>query len=215
MIRLTKAAIPPILAAKAAEWTQALLLALRAGGPTEAQKGRYRHPQIKAALIQETAGKCAYCESKLRHITHGDVEHITPKSSSPEKSFAWENLTLACDICNENKSDYAGELADPYVIDPEDHFLFLGPVVVPRPGSDVGLITEKLLRLNRSDLIERRLERLLYLNAQLNVIVRVQDHGARSLLLDNMIAHESRREQEYAALSRAFMSVLKVSIPGL
>jgi uncharacterized protein (TIGR02646 family) len=99
MIRLTKLAKPQILQDNEARWTAIIVdkVALNEV-PTQTEKTRYRHPQIKAALVQETRGKCAYCESKFLHVHHGDVEHIYPKSLAPEKTVVWENLTLACEI---------------------------------------------------------------------------------------------------------------------
>jgi hypothetical protein len=35
---------------------------------------------IKEALMTTHYGKCAFCESKVRAIAHGDVEHFRPKA---------------------------------------------------------------------------------------------------------------------------------------
>jgi 5-methylcytosine-specific restriction endonuclease McrA len=106
MIRLKKLPEPEYLARNASEWARVLLEKLAANQvPSATEKSRYRHPDIKAALISETHGKCDYCESRLLHIHHGDVEHFYPKSLAPAKTFEWKNLTLACEICNQNKSD--------------------------------------------------------------------------------------------------------------
>src|SRR3954469_25335779 len=98
MIKLEKTERPQVLTDNADDWT-AVLLEKQAQGeePTTSEKTKYRHRDIKAALLNETHGKCAYCESKLRHITYGDVEHIVPKSLALAKIFDWANLTLACD----------------------------------------------------------------------------------------------------------------------
>ena len=133
------------------------------GTPTKAEKGRYNHPDIKHALMVETNRKCAYCESKLRHITYGDIEHVVPKASDQSKWFSWPNLTLACDVCNTNKSDAPVEgetFIDPYKVDPEEHFWQIGSAVYSRPGCDAAALTERLLDLNRPDLLERRSERI-------------------------------------------------------
>lgn len=76
MIKLRKGKKPAVLEKKAALWTNNLLTKIANGTRlSKAEKGRYRHPQIKAALKEETREKCAYCESKFLHVTHGDVEH--------------------------------------------------------------------------------------------------------------------------------------------
>jgi hypothetical protein len=212
MIKLSKGCAPEILTRLAATWTQALLERLGRGEtPTDTEKGRYRHPEVKAALIEETHGKCAYCESKLRHITHGDIDHIVPKSVAHEKTFEWENLTLACDVCNENKSSHFGhheDLVDPYTVDPNDHFLFVGPVVLPVPGSDPGLLTERILKLNRAELIERRQEKIMNLVTQVSVLARINDPNVRSVVRQSVLETKVDDTQEFAALTRYCISIL-------
>ena len=153
MRELVKLAKPQILVENEAAWTQALLAVIARGeDPTSTQKGRYRHPQIKRQLLLETEEKCAYCESKMRHITYGDIEHVIPKSKKPELSFVWENLTMACDVCNTNKGTFyevidgnnGSILIDPYVDTPSDHFMFIAEHVRPRPDSTRGYISDKL-----------------------------------------------------------------------
>ena len=81
MIKLSKTEEPQILLDNGPNWTKVIVDKIAVGEtPTDTEKTRYRHPDIKAALVAETNGKCAYCESKVLHIHHGDVEHIYPKS---------------------------------------------------------------------------------------------------------------------------------------
>ena len=104
MIRLEKGPAPEILVRNGPRWTHVLILrAQRGQRPKISESSRYRHPQIKDALIAETAGKCAYCESKLLHIAFGHIEHVAPKSRRPDLAFAWNNLTLSCELCNLQK----------------------------------------------------------------------------------------------------------------
>ena len=122
MIELKKGQEPGVLARKSSLWTRVIVQKIEAGEePTKTEKSRYNHPDIKNALIAETHGKCAYCESKFRHISYGDIEHVVPKSEDPSKWFNWENLTVACDVCNTNKSSAPvdGEtFIDPYCVNP-------------------------------------------------------------------------------------------------
>lgn len=144
----------------AAAWTARLLQMISNGDePTAYLLGRYAHSDIKRALLEETNGKCAYCESPLRHITYGDIDHIVPKVVEPELRFVWKNLTIACDVCNTNKSDVIG-LVDPYEDDPELFFVFHGPLMWASPIVDSAVLTEVQLDLNRPKLVERRTERL-------------------------------------------------------
>ena len=75
MRRLTKRDQPEELSTNRSEWER-----LVSEEGTEYYKTRYRLPAIKARLVDETAGKCAYCESKIGHNTPGDVEHKVPVS---------------------------------------------------------------------------------------------------------------------------------------
>ena len=84
MIRLEKGVEPAILVRKSSQWTNLVVKKIEAGEkPTKSERSRYNHSDIKSALIEETHRKCAYCESKLRHISYGDIEHVVPKSDDP------------------------------------------------------------------------------------------------------------------------------------
>lgn len=209
MIHIVKKDIPPVLRKNSVEWTKVLLDHLAAGTqPTNGEKSRYRHPEIKETLLAETAGKCAYCESKLRHITYGDVEHIIPKSVDLGKIFDWSNLTLACDVCNTNKGDHFGnheDLVDPYVGQPSEHLSFHGPMVLSVPGSGPGQATVSTLELNRMDLIERRKERMESLSRLLHLLIETADIAKRAVLRRDIEVREVLDDKEYAAMSRSFI----------
>ena len=129
MIHLEKTAIPKVLADNASNWTKEYCACLAMGDiPDNKLASAYNNPTIKRALEIETSGKCVYCESKVKHNSHGDIEHILPKNKDarPDLCFSWENLTLACGQCNQSgKGDYysvAIPLINPYVDYPEKHF---------------------------------------------------------------------------------------------
>lgn len=74
----------------------------------------YGHPSVKETLIHAQHGKCAFCESKVRHISHGDVEHFRPKAGYRQRdadplgrpgyywlAYDWGNLYLGCQLCNQ------------------------------------------------------------------------------------------------------------------
>lgn len=208
MIKLTKLPIPDILAQNGAAWTTLLLEKQIAGEtPTITDKSRYRHPQIKSTLTQETYGKCAYCESKFEHVTYGDIEHISPKSTELEAIFQWENLTLACDVCNTNKSDKFPRkegLADPYDHDPEQRFHIHGPFIFAAPGDHDARYTEVILELNRTPLLERRKEKIKYLRHMLeNVIVAPEKY--RPALIE-VLRLEISPDQEFSAVAKKYLS---------
>lgn len=214
---LQKGALPDILRKKGAAWTAELLNVLaRNEKPSEAIKGRYRHDEIKDALLEETHKKCAYCESKVRHITYGDIEHIVPKSRVPAKAYEWENLTLACDVCNTNKGDeYTDDpaqsherLIDPYIDNPADHFLFLREVVMPRPDSMRAYATEDTIKLTRLDLLERRRERMAFLDGLVRAYQGAEPQY-KPMLLRDLYANHLSDSDEYAASSKAYIDHLK------
>jgi len=133
MIKLNKTGEPDVLLRNKASWTAEYLRQVAAGrGVSPTVAGRYRHEDIKSQLVTETSGKCAYCESKMLHVAFGDIEHIRPKSVNPDLTFEWENLTLVCSVCNNNKRDYDSPtepLINPYIDNPSDHLRAYGPMV--------------------------------------------------------------------------------------
>lgn len=203
MIPLHKLARPQVLTDNAAAWTAVVVNKLAAGQkPTKTEKSRYNHPDVKAQLVAETSGKCAYCESKIRHVAPGDIEHAVPKSAEPSKWFDWDNLTLGCSECNRRKGTKAGPFVDPYSDDPAHHLIFLGSMVLPFNGSAKGINTEGELELNRADLFERRTERLRGLHKQLSLIPLVADPNAREVLKRDFLK-ELAADREYTAMARA------------
>jgi hypothetical protein len=195
MIRLSKGQIPDVLENNAATWTQELLAA---GDKGKAKSSRYGHAEIKAALIAETYGKCAYCESKLLHITYGDVEHIVAKAIDPSRAYEWANLTLACDKCNTRKGDKE-DILDPYTDDPTSAFFFGGPWIAASVGSDLGKVTLVVLDLNRPDLMERRKEKLDALRDRLQTVLNTNDPTRRQVLLNALIEDAIDAKTEFSA----------------
>jgi uncharacterized protein (TIGR02646 family) len=76
----------------------------------------YGHDDVRRALEIMQHGKCAFCESKLKHISYGDVEHFRPKAGWKQDegdpltkpgyywlAYTWDNLLLSCQICNQRE----------------------------------------------------------------------------------------------------------------
>ena len=74
----------------------------------------YGHETVKNALIAMQHDKCCFCESKINHISYGDVEHYRPKGgykqddSEPLQppgyywlAYTWDNLLISCTLCNQ------------------------------------------------------------------------------------------------------------------
>lgn len=217
MIKLNKAAKPSVLAKNAEEWTRIVLAKIKAGDKlTSVDDARYRHPEVKAALITETHGKCAYCESKLKHIHHGDVEHIAPKSLEPDKRYEWNNLTLACEICNQNKSNRdpnTDHILDPYLKNPDDHLTFVGSFIFPL-GTNHGKNTEVLLDLNRAALLERRKSRLEQIMGIYETILRVDlPIETRKIIYQNLLDNDATANSEYSGMIKSIINCMKEKLP--
>jgi uncharacterized protein (TIGR02646 family) len=65
--------------------------------------------KLKTHLFELFHGKCAYCESRVLHVSPGDVEHYRPKKGVTEDpthpGYYWlaydiENLLPCCEKCN-------------------------------------------------------------------------------------------------------------------
>lgn len=211
MIKLIKSPEPQVLIDNGATWTAALLAKAAANQElTQTERTRYRHPEIKASLKSETNGKCAYCESKFGHVHHGDVEHIYPKSENLALSFVWNNLTLACEVCNQNKSNldpYLNHIIDPYEVDPGNHLTFFGAIVMAL-DHEYGESTRTILGLARAELVERRNERLQKITSVFQLIIHQPlNLAAKKAIFQDLINVEIADSAEYAAMCRAAFNV--------
>jgi hypothetical protein len=204
MIHLKKLPKPKILVDNAAEWTKLYCDCISSGKiPDENLANKYKHPTIKKALETETHGKCAYCESKIKHTSHGDVEHIFPKNKNarPDLYVDWDNLTLSCEQCNRSgKRTYYNielPLINPYSDDPDMHFQAVGPLVYNVLGDDRAFVTEQTIKLNRPPLITQRIERIDKINVLLS---KWQDEKRTAIkaVLENQLHEEYGAEKEFS-----------------
>jgi uncharacterized protein (TIGR02646 family) len=76
--------------------------------------GLYAAESVKTALLRAQHGKCCFCESKVAHISYGDVEHYRPKAGHRQNpddplgrpgyywlAYDWTNLLFCCQVCNQ------------------------------------------------------------------------------------------------------------------
>ena len=203
MIRLNKGQIPPILSSNKEDWDSIYKEAIRNGGKCPRY---YAHGSIKDALKTETNGKCAYCEAKSAHVSWGDVEHIRPKATNENLVHDWLNLTYACSICNNNKSDYDSEprLINPYSDDPEDFLMATGPVINGILGAVRGELTIRMLGLNREELFLRRCEKIESLNILLNRWSEAS--GPLKDLLWQELLKEVSADKEFSFVLKKYLS---------
>lgn len=214
MIKINKLGEPTILKINKISWINELMkyVSNEVKIPDAVQK-RYNHPEIKKALKEETYGKCMYCESPIGHITYEHIEHYRPKSVSkyPELTFEWSNLGLACPICNNNKKDIFDEnctFINPYIENPEDSFIPLGHFIYHKPNNPRAELTEKIIELNRPELIERRKERI---DSVISLIERYAKETNSTLksILDKQITIEANIDKPYSMCVKSIVKAMK------
>jgi uncharacterized protein (TIGR02646 family) len=247
MIRIRKpSSAPPILATRGQQETHANCASYDANPAAyddgtvqfSFDSGIYGHDSVKRELIALQHGKCCFCEAKISHISYGDVEHFRPKAGYRQHpddtlgrpgyywlAYAWSNLFLACQLCNQrfkkntfpledagqrcrnHQADLAKEeplFLDPGAEDPEIHIEFAAEQPVAKNGSLRGLTTIEALGLRREPLRERRFDRYKMLIA-LKDVVRLlpQDAlGQRALHILNDAVGDSA---EYAGMARSLL----------
>ena len=92
----------------------------------EFDSGIYGHKTVKQSLIKAQHGKCCFCESKITHISYGDVEHFRPKAGVKQRpgvpmekpgyywlAYKWSNLFFSCQICNQRHKKNLFPLKNP------------------------------------------------------------------------------------------------------
>lgn len=211
MRKLKKNPKPQILIDNESSWTKEYCDCLKDGKqPSNVIANRYNHYEIKAALEKETHGKCVYCESKIKHVSYGDIEHILPKNKNarPDLYVEWKNLTLSCEQCNRsgkrNYYDPQFPLVNPYTDVPEEFFLDIGPLVMPIHGNDRAITTENILKLNRSALVERRIERIMMVETLLQSWAKEKNTTLKNLL--SVQLHDQYAEdKEFSSTIKSFL----------
>lgn len=210
MISISKIDKPEILEQKDAEWTDELIGKLNNGEDVpKSLKERYRHPQIKEAVIIETKGKCCYCESVVSHVYPGDIEHIKPKSVFPNLTFEWNNLTFVCSKCNNKKRDYYSQngnvnIINPYIENPLNHLHCFGPMVMHINNSKEGEFTWKKLDLNRMSLIERRKEKIESIQTLIDKYNREEDEALREMLKQELL-QSAEQGSEFSLAVKSYL----------
>jgi uncharacterized protein (TIGR02646 family) len=175
---------------------------------------RYNQPEVKQVLTTMFHGKCAFCESAIAHIAYPHIEHYRPKDLEPQLCFDWNNLLLACSVCNgkqykSNKfplTDQGEAILNPCEDDPDEHLSFicepdeftaLNMLTVVRSKSQRGEITIETLGLNRISLLKHRNEKLLPYFVYVAEKARDGDATAKGLLIKACQA-----QFEFAAFAR-------------
>ncbi len=159
-------------------------------------------------LYEAFHGKCAFCESRMAHVSNPQVEHYWPKSKYPDAAFNWEHWLLSCGRCNDRKwahfpdCDGVPCLINPTSEEPESHIEFSG--YIPIPKTRRGEETIQLIGLDRSPLEEERSRWLNHINGLLLLCVSSENaeirREARELLIWSM-----QDDAPYAAMTRCYL----------
>jgi len=213
MIKIVKGSEPNILKNNKSQWTKELLSLIAQGKKIpSALATKYNQDEVKNALKKECRNKCMYCESLVSHIAHEHIEHIKPKAKDkfPELTFEWENLGLACPICNMNKgSKYESTLpfVNPYKDDPNDYFIAMGHYLYNKPGNNRAELTRREIELNRPELIEKRKERLESIIRLIERYCTMNDGYLKDALLDE-IHTEIEENKPYSIFAKSIYNAM-------
>lgn len=170
----------------------------------------YKHAKNKEALKNASYDKCMYCESKISHIDFAHVEHIKPKAQNlfPHLEFVWDNHGYSCPKCNNAKSDkyFSGcEFINPYDENPNIHLHAFGALLFHKQGSERGEITIAEIELNRSELIEKRTNRISDIQNAINACFRTSNSTLRQLAID-ALKEEAEDDKEYSLFVKALLT---------
>ena len=141
-----------------------------------------------------------------REIFEAGNELVGHPSIDPNLTFEWDNLTFACQICNQRKLDKTG-ITDPYH-DPVDDLTFLAPPFLVGTTAQARL-TILELSLNRPELIEDRLEHIEMLSKSLEAIENETDKRLRDLMLGELNRDLDTGKPEYIALKKAILAAFE------
>lgn len=135
----------------------------------------YGAQDVRNQLELDQHGKCAYCESLCKATSYLQVEHFRPKSRYYWLAYDWDNLLLACQVCNQQYKGIHFPLADeqrratadqpdisteeplllnPNTDNPAEHLAFVAATMVHR--TEKGRNTISTLGLNRQALHNER-----------------------------------------------------------
>ena len=214
MIKLTKKAMPTVLKDNADKWLQELKIKLSVLDTLDkksdeykkkkkeiiASQGKYNHPDVKSVLRAETHDKCAYCEGVVTDVGYGDIEHISPKVSDVDRTFDWSNLGFSCPVCNRKKAIVeSGEIVDPYTQDPTPYIQFCGHIASSN-GNAKGWKTIQLLGLNRTELVQSRIQVYNSVMGELEVIKIQSDLSVKNAMVENFVEEHLSPTREFSAM---------------
>ncbi|WP_375458501.1 hypothetical protein [uncultured Enterovirga sp.] len=251
MIRVVKGEAPETLKRLGPKWVKAHSEAFDAE-PKEFLSGKrtmaiashvYGAAEVRNALAKAQHGKCCFCEVEIEHpYMQRHVEHWRPKgavkqdAAEPELypgyywlAYEWDNLFLACVVCNSSYKSTCFPLADqsnrarshhdsvdleiplllkPDANDPDEHLTWEDDQ--PRGTSALGWRTIEVAGLIRKDDVKRT-RRFLELKRAYDRLIKITDSGDptvqqiakdyRDLLHKSVLA-----SSPFSAMAKAFLA---------
>lgn len=189
-------------------------------------------------------GKCGYCEIRIESPEKGTIDRYRPNNGVRDKNeyhqdlywwltFEWDNLIYCCKDCNQYKANYfpiTGKrslssnddlklekplLVNPCTDNPNKHFVF-------DYNGNMGWFTEmgeqtiNLLRLNRSNLLDKRINTRIKIT---NIVQNLLDYGKSKISpIDIEYLHNIYEEDprvEFLSLAHSVLLNEIGSMPGL
>ncbi len=177
--------------------------------------------QYADVLFKVFRNKCAFCESKMKHVSPAHIEHYRPKEKDqfPELMFVWENWLLSCPTCNANKGtkfplcDNEPCFLDPTVENPDEHLDFLRAQILSKTTR--GRETIKEIKLYRTDLEQQRKWWLMQIDILLLLARFIPEAytEARELLIWSMQPDAPYMAMTYAYLTEITPKLAHPEIP--
>jgi uncharacterized protein (TIGR02646 family) len=200
----------------------------------------YGAKSVKNALIKAQHGKCAFCEAQIRHISHGDVEHFRPKGGVRQSTadpmeqpgyfwlaYVWQNLFLACQLCNQSFKKNLFPLADPtrrarshlddlgaeapMLIHPADEdpsslIGFREEIAFPIDDDPRARTTIEVVGLNRDAMVEHRFDHLMPFKRLREALPLLPPDSAEARDIQALFEAATRPRAQYASMIRALLS---------
>ncbi len=211
--RLTK---PQILNDREDKWKNDFI----ASGKARPDSNKYGHESIRSELASISFHKCFYCESKLK-LEPKEVDHHIEVSIEKELAFAWTNLYLSCDNCN-NKINH-NAIPINAALDPcrnndseiQAHLTFDDEMITSVDGSSLGFKTIQKYRLD-SELLDRR--RSVQLRIFYKVLIEIQKkqiiEGRKSLNQNELglLCRFKQNDQPYSLMFKVILDKLPIQV---
>lgn len=240
MIRVAKPQAPRILRERGQRTTEANQQAFEGGERRfDFESSIYGAKSVKNALIKAQHGKCAFCEAQVRHIAHGDVEHYRPKGGFRQSgadpleqpgyfwlAYDWENLFLACQLCNQSFKKNLFPLADPskrarshldalhaeepMLIHPADEepitlIGFREEIAFPIGDHPRARATIEVVGLNRETMAEHRRDHLAPFKRLREILPLLPPDGAEARAIQALFEEAVLPKAQYSSMTRAHL----------